>query len=83
MQTLNNKIICKVIPIGFSGEPKQTLGEVSLVVFAEGINTKTKFQVIDAPSAYNVIRGKPWIYAIKGVPLTYHQLIKLSTPWRV
>lgn len=48
MQILDNEIVSKVKTLfDFSSEPKQTLGEISLVVFAEGINTTAKFQVID------------------------------------
>lgn len=62
--------------IGFSGEHKQTLEEINLAVFSEGLNTLCKFQVIDAPSTYNVILGRPWIHEIGGVPSTYHHVIK-------
>lgn len=73
MQIPDNEIIRKVTTlIRFNSEPKQTLEEISMIVFAEGISTTTKFQVIDVPSAYNVILGRPWIHAIKGVPLTFH-----------
>ncbi|KAF2563433.1 hypothetical protein F2Q70_00017342 [Brassica cretica] len=33
--------------IGFSGEVKQTAGEVTLPLYAEGINMSTKFLVVD------------------------------------
>lgn len=84
MQVPQSQIVKKFTTlIGFSGEHKQTLGEVTLAVFSEGLNTVCKFQVIDAPSAYNVILGRPWIHEIKGVRSTYHQLIKFPTPWEV
>lgn len=60
IQILNSEIVRKVTTlIGFSSEPKQTLGEILLLVFVEGINTVTKFQVVDTPSTYNVILGRP------------------------
>ncbi|KAF3591522.1 hypothetical protein DY000_02021126 [Brassica cretica] len=45
--------------IGFSGEVKQTAREVTLTVYAEGINMSTKFLVVDCDSSYNMILGRP------------------------
>lgn len=56
--------------MGFNGELKQTLGEISLVVYTEGLNITMELQVIDAPLGYNVILESPWIH--RGVPSTYH-----------
>ncbi|XP_056843194.1 uncharacterized protein LOC130495723 [Raphanus sativus] len=69
--------------IGFSGEVKQSLGEVLLPVYAEGINQATKFLVVDCPSSYNVILGRPWIHDMGAIPSTLHQLIKFPTPWGI
>ncbi|KAH6780217.1 hypothetical protein C2S52_011454 [Perilla frutescens var. hirtella] len=69
--------------IGFSGEHKATIDEITLPVYTEGVNLHTKFQIIDAPSAYNVILGRPWIHELKAVPSTYHQVIRFPTPWRI
>ncbi|XP_057251670.1 uncharacterized protein LOC130591775 [Beta vulgaris subsp. vulgaris] len=38
--------------VGFSGESKHTMGEVTLPTFAKGVNMPTKFYVIDCPSSY-------------------------------
>ncbi|XP_056692097.1 uncharacterized protein [Spinacia oleracea] len=69
--------------VGFSGESLRTVGEISLPKYAEGVNIMTKFNVIDCPSAYNVILGRPWIHKMKSVPSTYHQSIKFPTKWGV
>ncbi|XP_056843235.1 uncharacterized protein LOC130495757 [Raphanus sativus] len=69
--------------VGFSGEVKQTLGEVLLPVYAEGINEATKFLVVDCPSSYNVIVGRSWIHDLGAVPSTLHQLVKFPTPWGI
>ncbi|XP_056847421.1 uncharacterized protein LOC130498093 [Raphanus sativus] len=69
--------------VGFSGEVKQTLGEVLLPVYAEGVNQATKFLVVDCPSSYNVILGRPWIHDMGAVPSTFHQLVKFPTPWSI
>ncbi|KAJ9538340.1 hypothetical protein OSB04_031073 [Centaurea solstitialis] len=69
--------------VGFNGDATSTLGEIILPVFAKGINKQTKFNVIDCPSAYNAILGRPWIHDMKAVPSTYHQKIKFPSPWGV
>ncbi|XP_056843217.1 uncharacterized protein LOC130495743 [Raphanus sativus] len=69
--------------VGFSGEVKQTFGEVLLPVYAEGVNQATKFLVVDCPSSYNVILGRPWIHDMGVVPSTLHQLVKFPTPWGI
>ncbi|XP_013650969.2 uncharacterized protein LOC106355595 [Brassica napus] len=74
----------KVTPlIGFSGEVKQTAGEVILPVYAEGVNMSTKFLVVDCQSAYNMILGRPWIHDMGAVPSTLHQMVKFPTPWGI
>ncbi|XP_022557518.2 uncharacterized protein LOC111205653 [Brassica napus] len=71
----------KVTPlIGFSGEVKQTAGEVILPVYAEGVNMSTKFLVKDCQSTYNMILGRPWIHDMGAVPSTLHQMVKFPTP---
>ena len=69
--------------VGFSGETKHTLGEVNLVTSAAGINMTSRFNVVDCPSAYNVILGTSWIHKTKVIPSTYHQVIKFPSPWGV
>ncbi|XP_013633404.1 PREDICTED: uncharacterized protein LOC106339144 [Brassica oleracea var. oleracea] len=79
-----NTLTCKVTPlIGFSGEVKQTAGEVVLPVYAEGINLSTKFLVVDCQSAYNMILGRPRIHDMGAVPSTLHQIVKIPTPWGI
>ncbi|XP_057775309.1 uncharacterized protein LOC130994280 [Salvia miltiorrhiza] len=69
--------------IGFSGESKTTVGEIDLPVYAEGVNLSIRFLVIDAPSAFNVILGRPWIHDMEAVPSTFHQVVKFPTKWGV
>ncbi|XP_010677959.1 uncharacterized protein LOC104893542 [Beta vulgaris subsp. vulgaris] len=71
------------ILFGFSGESKHTMGEVMLPTFAKGVNMPTKFYVIDCPSSYNVILGRPWIHSMKVVPSSFHQSLKFPTKWGV
>ncbi|KAM6583535.1 hypothetical protein CsatB_010537 [Cannabis sativa] len=77
-----SKIVRKTtVLIGFSGEQKNTSGEIELPVYAEGVNLCTRFLVIDSPSAYNVILGRPWIHEMEAVPSTYHQALRFPTKW--
>ncbi|KAJ9536791.1 hypothetical protein OSB04_un000015 [Centaurea solstitialis] len=69
--------------IGFNGDSMNTLGEITLPVYAKGINKQTKFNVVDCQSAYNVILGRPWIHEMKAIPSTYHQKIKFPSPWGI
>ncbi|XP_056690148.1 uncharacterized protein [Spinacia oleracea] len=45
--------------VRISGELMRTVAEISLPTYAEGVNIMTKFNVVDCPSAYNVILGRP------------------------
>ena len=66
-----------------NGASDRTVGEISLVTQAVGVNQLIKFQVMDCPSAYNVLLGRPWIHQMRSVPSTLHQSIKFHTPWGV
>jgi len=69
--------------IGFSGEVKETAGEITLPLYAEGINMSTKFLLVDCDSSYNLILGRPWIHGMGAVPSTLHQMVKFPTPWGI
>ena len=51
--------------IRFSGEVKQTAGEATLPVYAEGINMSTKFLVVDCDSSYIMILARSWIHGME------------------
>ncbi|XP_057800956.1 uncharacterized protein LOC131016283 [Salvia miltiorrhiza] len=72
-----------VVFIGFNDERKTTIGEIDLLVYVEGINLSTRFLVIDAPSAFNVILDRPWIHNMEAVPSTFHQVVKFPTKWGI
>ncbi len=69
--------------LGFSGESKITIRETILPIYAKGVNPYTKFMILDSPSAYNVILGRPWIHKMEAVPSTYHQIIRFPTKWGI
>ena len=76
--------IRKTIPlVGFSGEVKQTTGEVILPIHAEGVSLPTRLLVVNYHSSYNVILGRAWIHGMGAIPSTLHQTITFPTPWGV
>ena len=41
--------------------------------------TAVKFLIVDAPSAYNMLLGRPSLNAMKAIPSSYHMMIKFPT----
>ncbi|KAL5545185.1 hypothetical protein UlMin_008969 [Ulmus minor] len=74
---------CTTVLVGFSGEQKFTIGDVALPVYAGGINLNVNFAVLDSPSAYNMILGRPWIHKMRVVPSTFHQVVRFPTKWGI
>ena len=68
---------------GFSGEKVLPLGSIQLVLtLGESpyqATTTTRFLIVDAPSAYNMLLGRPSLNAIKAIPSAYHTMIKFPT----
>ena len=68
---------------GFSGEKVLPLGSIQLVLtlgdsLCQAMTT-ARFLIVDAPSAYNMLLGRPSLNAIKVVPSAYHMMIKFPT----
>ena len=68
---------------GFSGEKELPLGSVQLVLTLGDppcqATTTARFLVVDAPSAYNMLLGRPSLNAMKALPSAYHMIIKFPT----
>ena len=68
---------------GFSGEKVLPLGSIQLVLTLGDppcqATTTVKFLIVDAPSAYNMLLGRPSLNAIKAIPSAYHMMIKFPT----
>ncbi|XP_009391097.2 uncharacterized protein LOC103977328 [Musa acuminata AAA Group] len=68
---------------GFTGDSISPLGTTTLPVsIGEEPRTKTimtTFMVVNLPSAYNVILGRPTLNKLKAVVSTYHRAIKFPT----
>ena len=68
---------------GFSREKVLPLGSIQLVITlgnppCQEITT-VRFLIVDAPSAYNMLLGKPSFNAIRAIPSAYHMMIKFPT----
>ncbi|XP_012830437.1 PREDICTED: uncharacterized protein LOC105951528 [Erythranthe guttata] len=70
---------------GFTGEGILSMGEIELPVsLGEDpcrITKLIKFLIVDKPSPYNIILGRPAIHTFKSVPSSYHQKWKFPTPY--
>ena len=68
---------------GFLGERVLPLGSVQLVLTLGDppcqATTTVRFLIVDAPSAYNMLLGRPSLNAIRAVPSAYHMVIKFPT----
>ncbi|KAL0440213.1 UNVERIFIED_CONTAM: hypothetical protein Slati_2504300 [Sesamum latifolium] len=69
---------------GFAGEVVHPRGMISLpLTMGAGTTQKTctiKFLVVDVPSAYNLILGRPTLMTFQAVISIYHMKIKFPTP---
>ena len=74
---------CSTVLVGFSREQKFTIGDITLPVYAGGVNMNLTFAVLDSPLAYNMILGRPWIHKMREVPSTYHQVVRFPTKWGI
>ena len=68
---------------GFSREKVLPLGSIHLVLTLGDppcqATTTARFLVVDTPSAYNMLLGRPFLNAIKAIPSAYHMVIKFPT----
>ncbi|KAL0291838.1 UNVERIFIED_CONTAM: hypothetical protein Sradi_7011200 [Sesamum radiatum] len=68
----------------FSGSVVKPVGEVMLPIslgsYPKRVTKMVKFLVVDTPSAYNVIFGRPSLNSFKAIASTYHLKLKFSTP---
>ena len=68
---------------GFSGERVLHLGSIQLVLTLGDppcqATTTVRFLIVDAPSAYNILLGRPSLNTIRAIPSAYHMVIKFST----
>ncbi|CAL1383983.1 unnamed protein product [Linum trigynum] len=69
--------------IGFSGAPAQVIGRVRLPVTlgdeALCVTHTVDFGIVDCPSPYNAILGRPLLALFNGVASSCHQVLKFVT----
>ena len=71
---------------GFSGEKVLPLGIQLVLTLGDPpfqATTTVRFLIVDSPSAYNVLLGRPSLNTIKAIPSAYHMVIKFPTTNRV
>ncbi|KAL0395385.1 UNVERIFIED_CONTAM: hypothetical protein Slati_4504700 [Sesamum latifolium] len=69
---------------GLSGQMIEPLGEVTLPLslgsYPKRYTKMVKFLVVKAPSAYNIILGRPSLNIFRAIASTYHMKLKFPTP---
>jgi hypothetical protein len=69
--------------VGFAGTSVYPLGIISLPIIAgtypKQATKRVEFLVVDCPSAYNVIIGRPTLNRLRAVTSTYHLLVRFPT----
>jgi len=69
---------------GFFGEQVSTRGYIDLhIVFRKGTQTKTipiRFLIVDAPTSYNILLGRPSLNTLGAVVSTLHIAMKFPAP---
>ncbi|KAK8957690.1 hypothetical protein KSP39_PZI001086 [Platanthera zijinensis] len=68
---------------GFSGERKEVKGSVTLSINLGGAIKPIQFIVVDAPSFYHAIFGRPLLNKYQAVVSTYHLAIKFYADGRL
>ena len=64
---------------GFNGATTTSLGDIVLPVQAGPITLNVQFSVVQDLSPFNVILGRTWLYYMKVIPSTYHQMVSFLT----
>ena len=68
---------------GSSGERVLPLGSIQLVLTLGDppcqATTVVRFLIVDAPSAYNILLGRPSLNVIRAIHSAYHMIIKFPT----
>jgi len=68
---------------GFHRGKARSPGTVMFPVRADPYNVIMEFCILDVESSYNAILGRSWIYKMRAVPSTHHQLLKYPATIRM
>ncbi|KAL5861476.1 hypothetical protein ACOSQ4_002772 [Xanthoceras sorbifolium] len=78
---------CTSLLYGFTGDFVMPMGTIILPVILgqppAQIKWLTEFLVVDTPSAYNIILGRPFLVRTKSVVSIYHHVLKFPVGDRV
>ena len=64
---------------GFNGVTTITLGDIELPVTIGPVTQQILFSVVEDLRPYNAIVGQTWLYSMKVIPSTYHQMVSYLT----
>lgn len=66
--------------VGLTGDKSFPVGSIVLTItsrlIARKVTNKVVFLVVNCPSAYNVILGRPSFYQMKAITSTYHLMMR-------
>ncbi|KAL0317681.1 UNVERIFIED_CONTAM: hypothetical protein Sangu_2182400 [Sesamum angustifolium] len=83
MRNQNNDALVNTPLTGFIGEMIEALGEVMLPLSLGSLPKRStkmvKFLVVKAPSAYNIILGRPSLNLFRAIASTFHMKLKFPT----
>ena len=68
---------------GFNQRGQRTIGVITLDLDIQGFLTQVNCHVINAPTSYNLLLGRPWLHRYKVVASTAHQCFDVLSEWRV
>ncbi|XP_039166897.1 uncharacterized protein LOC120292671 [Eucalyptus grandis] len=60
----------------FDGMKKEVIGEIELELLIGPVLFQIVFQVLDIPSAFNFLLGRPWIHTAGAVASSLHQKVR-------
>ena len=69
---------CKMNVRPFDGSQRGTIEEITLDMLIGPVTFPIAFQILDIPSSYNLLLGRPWIHMAGAVPSTLHQCLKFE-----
>ncbi|XP_010030851.2 uncharacterized protein LOC104420769 [Eucalyptus grandis] len=77
-------VFSPTIPVrAFDGMKRETIGEIDLPLTIGPITMTQKFQVLDIPSNFSLLLGRPWIHAVGIIPSSLHQMMKLPIDGKI
>ncbi|XP_026420369.1 uncharacterized protein LOC113316397 [Papaver somniferum] len=65
---------------GFNKTTTKPKGEITMRILLGEIETQITLCIVDVESPYNMLLGRPWVHAIKGVASTLHQCLRFPIP---